>query len=491
MKVEHHELGDALTYCGPFIRLSETPVSYRRRAPLIGEHNKEIFGKDMGLATEKKAVLKQTLSVAKTYSPKSRVVQKIGREVFEGIKVAEFAWAGVGPCSSRYLSDHGATVVKIESHMRLDTLRGASPYVGRPTVDSSMFYGRHNPNKYCVSIDLNHPNGQKLAWKLIMWADIMTESYSPRVMEKWGLDYENVKKVRPDIIYLSSSMQGRGGPHANYTGYGPNGSALSGFSEISGWPDRMPANPHGAYTDYICPRFNGIALIAALVYRRRTGKGQWLEQSQFESSLHFLSPPIMDYIVNKRIMERQGNRLQNAAPHGVFPCKGDDRWVAISIFTDEEWQAFGRAVNSPDWTRKAEFVAMASRKKHEDRLERLIAEWTINHTAEEVESILQSAGIAANVVAKPSDVYENIQLKHRDYFVRLEHTVMGKQAFEPQASYILSKTPRKIIRPSPCLGQHNSYVFKELLGMTDDEIADHIIDGSITTELPGGLKITM
>jgi crotonobetainyl-CoA:carnitine CoA-transferase CaiB-like acyl-CoA transferase len=374
----------------------------------------------------------------------------------------------------------------------MDILRLTSPFVGgKPGINGSMFYGRHGPNKYGISIDLNHPNGRKLAWKLIMWADIMTESFSPRVMRKWGLDYESVSKVRPDIIYLSSSMQGHDGPHAGYVGFGPNACALAGFSEVSGWPDRTPAAPHGAYTDYICPRFGATALIAALEYRRRTGKGQWLEQSQFETALHFFSPPVMDYAINGTIAERQGNRLTQAVPHGVFPCKGDDRWVAIAVFTDEEWRSFCGAIGRPEWIEKAEFLTFSKRKENEHELERLVSEWTVTYTAEQVENILQNNGVAASVVAKPSDVYEDEQLKYRSYFVRLDHPVMGKQAFEPQACFILSKTPREIVMPSPCLGEHNAYVFKELLGMNDDEITEHVIDGSITSELPGGFQMSM
>ena len=158
-----------------------------------------------------------------------------------------------------------------------------------------MFFGRHNPNKYSVSIDLQSKGGKELAWKLIKWADIVTESFSPGTMEKWGLGYEDVKKVRPDIIYLSSSMQGRGGPHSSYAGYGQNACNFSGFTELSGWPDRMPSAPHGAYTDYVCARLSGFALLAALIHRRETGEGQLIEQSQFESSLHFLMPAVMDY----------------------------------------------------------------------------------------------------------------------------------------------------------------------------------------------------
>jgi benzylsuccinate CoA-transferase BbsF subunit len=411
----------------------------------------------------------------------------MSRKVFEGVKVAEFAWIVVGPMTSRYLADHGATVVRIESHSRLDFMRTLTPFTTKkPGIDTSMAYGRYNANKYSVSIDLNHPNGQKLALKFIMWADIVTESFTPKVMKKWGLDYESVRKLRPDIIYLSSSMQGQEGPHANYAALGPHACALCGFTEISGWPDRMAAAPYGPYTDFIAPRFNAAAMIAALEYRRRTGKGQWIEQSQFEASLHFLCPPIMDYLVNGRIAKRKGNRLRYAAPHGIFPCKGDDCWVAIAVFTDEEWRAFCSTIGNPEWTKRTGFATLERRKENEDELEKLVGEWTINYTADHVEAMLQAAGVVANRLAKPSDVFEDPQLEHRNYFVRLEHPEMGRPAFESLACYILSKTPRELTMPSPCLGEHNAYVFKELLGMTDDEIADHIVDGSITTELPGG-----
>lgn len=487
-KVEHPELAESLTYCGPFIRMSETPPVCYRRAPLIGEHNKEIYGKGSVISQKETALMKQSAPVHKTSSKKDVVK----RRVFGGIKVAEFAWVVVGPTTSRYLADHGATVVKIESHNRLDTLRATSPYPsGVPSIDGSMFFGRINTNKYSVSIDLNNPNGRELAWKLIMWADIVTESFSPGTMEKWGLDYESVRKVKPDVIYLSSSMQGRGGPHSSYVGYGPNACALCGFSEVTGWPDQVPSHPHGAYTDYICPRFGATALIAALEYRRKTGRGQWIEQSQFETALHFFSPPIMDYRVNSRIMKRQGNSFDHAAPHGVFPCKGDDRWITIAVFTDKEWQAFCNAAVKPEWVQKTEFATFIKRKKNEDELERLISEWTVNYTADELERLLQSAGVITSIVAKSSDVYKDPQLKHRKYFNIVKHPVIGEPALEPQACYILSKTPREIRMPPPCLGEHNTYVFKELLGMTDDEIAKHIVDGSITTEFLGVVKGSM
>ena len=410
----------------------------------------------------------------------------MSNKAFEGIKIAEFAWVVVGPATSRYFADHGATVVKVESHKRLDTNRINGPFVnGIPTPDGSMFYGKHNPNKYSISIDLQHPKGKELAWKLIKWADIVTESFSPGTMEKLGLGYEDVKKVRPDIIYFSSSMQGRGGPHSSYSGYGQNAVNFCGFTEVTGWSDRLPSPPYGACTDYVSCRFAAFAVLSALAYRRRTGKGQYIDQSQFESSIQFMAVPIMDYQVNGNIMGRNGNRLPTAAPHGVFQCKGDDRWVAISVMNEEQWQKFGQVMGNPALATQKKYATLAQRKKNEEELEKLVNAWTLNYTAEEAEQILQKAGIPSNVVEKPSDIYKDPQIEHRHYFTQLEHPFMGKQKYESQGCFILSKTPRLLDRPSPCLGEHNEYVFKELLKMTDEEIAEHLIKGSITSEFTG------
>jgi len=410
-------------------------------------------------------------------------------KVFEGIKVAEFAWVVVGPSTSRYLADHGATVVKIESHKRLDTNRVNGPFVGGiPTPDGSMFYGKHNPNKYCISIDLQSPGGRKLAWKMIQWADIVTESFSPGTMEKWGLGYEDVKKVKPDVVYFSSSMQGRGGPHSAYAGYGQNAVNFCGFSEVTGWPDRLPSPPYGAYTDYVSCRFAAFSIMAALEYRRRTGKGQYIDQSQFESSIQFFEPPIMDYQINGNILGRNGNRLPGATPHGVYQCQGDDNWIAISVMNEEHWQKFCQVIGKPELATLKEYSALPQRKANEDALDKLVNEWTKNYPAEEAERMLQEAGIPSNIVEKPSDIYLDKQLESRQYFTQLEHSVMGQQKYEAQACFLLSKTPREIYMPSPCVGEHNEYVFKDLIGMSDDEIAEYIIDGSITTEMEGNIS---
>ena len=413
------------------------------------------------------------------------------KSVFAGIKVAEFAWVAVGPQTSRYLADHGATVVRIESHTHFDLSRAISPFPeNKPGLNRSMYYGKYNANKFNASLNLNHHRGPELAWRFINWADIVVESFRPGTMRRWGLDYESVSKVRPDIIYVSTSMQGQSGPYAQYAGFGSMISAVAGSAEISGWPGRMPSPPYGAYSDYFCQRFLATAIIAALEYRDRTGKGQWVEQSQFETSVHMIAPLVMDYSINGRIASRHGNRLSYAAPHGVYPCKGSDRWVAIAVFSDKQWQSLCEVIGNPDWIKEARFKTLLGRKENEDELDNLIAQWTSNHRAEQIEISMQAAGVPANMVEKNSDLFEDAQLEHRKFYVRLNHPEIGTPAYQQQADFILSKTPRQITMPSPCLGEHNEYVYKELLGMTDDEIADHIIDGSITTELPEGFQFT-
>jgi benzylsuccinate CoA-transferase BbsF subunit len=489
VQVDHPELNESLTYCGPFVKLSDTPLRYYRRAPLIGEHNVEILGETKKPSTEEPAILNDNNVLRGTSSHAGSGAFGTKRKVFEGIKVAEFAWVVVGPLSSRYFADHGATVVRIESHTNFELLRGAGPFPNnQPGLDGSMFFGKYNANKYGASLDLKHPGGRELAWRFIEWADIVTESFRPGTMKKWGLDYESVRKVRPDIIYLSTSMQGQQGPSSQFAGTGSLLCALAGFGEISGWPDRMPSPPYGAYSDYFCQRFNSTAVIAALEYRRRTGKGQWIEQSQLETAAQLFSPLVTDYIINGRIAGRDGNRLPHAAPHGVFPCKSEDRWVIIAVFSDREWQSFCSIASELPLLKDPKFGTLAGRKENEDELENLIARWTSTRTVEEIEPLLQKAGVCAHRVATNSDLFEDPQLNHRNYFVKLDHPVMGRPAYSQQAHYILSKAPREITMPSPCLGEHNEYVYKELLGLSDDEIAQHIVDGSITTQLPEGFQ---
>ena len=398
----------------------------------------------------------------------------------EGIKVADFTQAAAGPVTTKMLANYGATVVKVETHTRLDNSRTASPFKGPPSVDGSGYFANFNSGKYSISFNLRKPKGKEVALKLISWADVVTENFAAGAMERLGLDYESVKRIKPEIIYWSNCQLGHSGPLANYRGFGHQSAALSGMFHISGWPDRNPSPPYGAYTDFITPYFAVTFILASLSYRRRTGKGLYLDQSQYESALQFIAPPIMDYQVNKRILGRDGNHLPYAAPHGVYRCQGEERWVAIAVFTDDEWMAFCKAIGSQKWTGDAKFNTLSGRKKNEEELDKLIGRWTIEQTAEEIEALLQKAGVCAHVVESAADLFEDPQLKHRKHFQYAEHAFIGRHAYDAPSAR-LSKTPWKM-GPGPCIGQHNEYVLKELLGYSDDDIADLLIEGAMTTD---------
>ena len=398
----------------------------------------------------------------------------------EGLKVANFSWVGVGPTGIRYLACWGATVVRVESHRWPDTTRLMLPFKdGITHVNNAPWFADINVSTYGVSIDLTRPNGLDIAWRLIKWADVMAESFTPGTMKKLGLDYQNVSKVRPDIIYMSTSQMGQTGPLAKFAGFGYHAAAIAGFTHLTGWPDRPPTPVAAAFADPLSSRFVATSILAALEYRRRTGRGQYLEVSQLEAAIQHLAPVIMDYQVNGRSMNRSGNSLPYAAPHNVYPCKGDDRWCVITVFNDAQWKALCE-VTGQEKLREPHFASLLSRKESEKELDKLIGEWTINRTAQEIETSLQAAGVPCHVVATMKDTFEDIQMKHRGYLHKLKHPVIGYHSYHGQG-FKLSKT-KGTWRAGPTLGEHNELVFKEFLGMTDEEIADALAEGGITTD---------
>lgn len=405
----------------------------------------------------------------------------VGKLALEGIKVADFTWVVVGPATTKYLADQGATVVHVESHTRPDPIRVSAPFKdGVPGIDRSGYFTYNNSSKYGISLDLNKPRGQEIGQKLIAWADVVVENFRPGAMHRWGLDYDMVNQTRPDIVYLSASMQGQYGPYSTLPGLGPLANAFAGIYHLSGWPDRGPAAVWGPYTDFVSPRFAVAAIMAALHYRRKTGKGQHIDISQVETVTHLFAPLVMDYTVNRRVANRDGNHLAWAAPHGIYPCKGEDHWCAIGVFTDEDWCAFTRIIGETAWATDPRFASLSTRKEHEEELDRLVGAWTVQYTAEQVEAMMQSAGIAASTVENSRDLFEDPQLKHRGSLHYMEHPVIGRHAYGRPA-FRLSKTPDRQ-SAAPALGQHNEYVCKQILGLSDDEIAQLLVDRVLTTE---------
>ena len=404
------------------------------------------------------------------------------KQVFEGVKVADFSWAAVGPQVGRTLAEHGATVIRIESHHRPDVVRVALPFRDNiPGINRSSYYAMLNTNKYCIALDLSKLEGKKIARKLIGWADVVNESFTPGTMKKLGLNYEEAKKIKQSIIYCSTCSQGQYGPHASLGVYGRQTAPLCGFSVLTGDPDREPVMLYDAYTDYITPWYLIINLVAALDRRRKTGEGIYLDHSQYEAALSFLAPAILDYTVNGRIANRMGNRECRAAPHGAYPCRGDDRWVAIAVFTDEEWTSFCEVVGNLEWTSDPKFASLSGRKRSEGELDRLVGEWTVNYTAEQVMTLMQAKGVPAGVVQTTEDLFNDPQLKHREHFVFLEHKEIGRHAYHNEATRF-TQTPPRFWKAAPCLGEDNEFVYKQILGLTDDEISDLLAEGVITTE---------
>lgn len=407
-------------------------------------------------------------------SEKMRVEKK---GIFEGLKVVAFGWAVVGPLSMKYLADHGATVIRVETGERACTLRTSPPYKEKKGVDNSGYFNHLNTNILSFSLNMAHPEALGVAKRLISNADVLMENFAPGIIERWGLDYDEVKKIKPDIIMLRQSGFGSYGPYSRMSAFGMILTSLTGIPNSIGWPDREPL-PVGvaAYTDYIAPRFAMAALIAALDYRRKTGKGQLLEVSQLESAIQFIIPSVLDSISNDREPSRKGNSNPYASPHGVFPCKGDDRWCTIAIFTDKEWKNLCGIIGDNEYIKDPRFNILFNRKKNEAEIYREIAGWTITQTAEEVMHRLQSAGIAAGVVKNAEDIYNDPQLRHRDLFWPIEHSEMGVFT-HLGTSFVLSKTPARPRRPSPRMGEHTEMVCTKILNMPDREFVDLVQAG--------------
>jgi len=400
------------------------------------------------------------------------------RRPLEGIRVADFSWFGAGPIYTENLANHGAQVIRVESQAHIDGLRLAHPMPeGKYTFNVSGFYNNYNASKLSFTLNMKHPKALDVALRLVAVSDIVAENYTPGTLEKWGLTYQKLQEVKPDIILVREPMQGSDGPHANFAGFGAVISPLAGISHLSGSPKRVPVGLGTNYTDYVInPGHAAIATLAALHYRNRTGKGQLIEVAQIESSVCVVGTAILDYAVNGRVQNRQGNRLPYATPHGAYRCRGDDCWCVIAVFNDDQWQAFCQAIGDPQWCHEERFASLQGRKENEDELDRLVEGWTSTRTAEEVMESLQAAGVAAGVVQNARDVLENDpHLKERGYYVYLDHPEAGRTAYDGPG-FRLCKTPGRL-RPAPMLGEHTERVCKEVLQMDDEEMAQLVIEG--------------
>jgi len=417
----------------------------------------------------------------------------------EGIRITDIGTALAIPVATKFLADYGAEVIKVESFSHLDSAR-VGPYtdneIGEKYWERGVPYMTANANKLDIALDLNKPRGKEIFKELVRRSDVVTENFPPRVMKNFGLDYPVLKEVKPDLIMISSSGYGQTGPWMNYGAYGWGLEPMSGISQVTGYQEGLPLRSSIPYNDYLGAMNAVVLIMAALEYRRNTGKGMYIDFSQYEVGVFAVGETILDYSMNQRVQTRMGNRHPSMAPHGCYRCSGNDKWVVIAVSSDEEWQALCQAMGNPAWAKDEKFADALSRWKNQDELDRLIEEWTTTQDHYEVMRVLQAAGVPAGAVLNGKEQALDPHLKERDYYWVHKHPVVGTRALAGPWSK-LSKTPAIMRMPPPTLGQHNEQVLSELLGMSKEEIAELASEGIISTkpvgeaELPPGYMPVM
>ena len=390
------------------------------------------------------------------------------------VKILDFMWVMAGPAATRVLADYGAQIVRVESANRVETARTLQPFVddvGGP--DNSGLFNNMNADKLGITLDLSKPESRDVVHDLVRWADVVTESFSPKAMRNWGLGYDELRKIKPDLIMASSCLFGQSGPLSSFAGYGTMGAAMSGFYDMTGWPDREPAGCFGAYTDYVSPRLLATALLAALDHRLATGEGQYIDLSQAEASINFLTPALLDYGVNGRLAPRPGNDHAGMFPHAIFPAAGDDRWVAVACEDDSQWRTLAGEIGAPDDLLE---LGLDARRARRDDIDRLIGDWTRTRSPGDIQDHLQRLGVAAHQVQNGDTCPDDPQLVHRDHFRQVAHDVHGTVWIEG-TRFQLSRTPADIRAGGPTYGQHTFEVLEEVLGYDGDRIAELAVAG--------------
>jgi benzylsuccinate CoA-transferase BbsF subunit len=389
-----------------------------------------------------------------------------------GITVADFTWIGAGSYTTKILADFGADVIKIESAERLDTLRDAKPFQGGIRgVNRSGYFADRNSSKRSVTLNLKTEEGRALARRIVEGSDVVANNFTPGTMEKFGLGYEAVRALRKDIVYIAMSMHGQDGPEAKYLGYGLTMGAVTGLHHLCGLPDQEPAGTGTNFPDHVPnPSHAAFAILAALRHRRRTGEGQFIDVAQIEPTIALLGPAVMDYTTNGRVAGRVGNQHIAAAPHGVYPARGDDRWIAISAPTDAAWRSLLQVLEDPALAQDARFATATARWDHRAALDAALGRVTAQHDALELAQRLQQRGVAAGPVQDAADVLQrDPQLRARGHWVHLDHPEMGRTVYNA-LPFRMSRTPGYPNRPAPLLGQHTDEVLRDRLGLAQSEI---------------------
>jgi crotonobetainyl-CoA:carnitine CoA-transferase CaiB-like acyl-CoA transferase len=417
----------------------------------------------------------------------------------EGVRIIDLTWLQVGPQATRILATFGAQVIRVEWRGRgaIDFLRyfqpfapdhatpgggrvqGAAPSHGiRGNYNRGAYFNNTNPGKYGVTLNLNHSKGRELLKRMVRDANALCENFSPSQMDKWGLGYEDLRAVNPRLIYMRTTGMGKAGTYKDYVSYGPTAQAFSGLTFLSGLPEpHQPAGWGYSYLDHSPGYFGAMLLMAALRRQRAEGLGAYIDMSQTETGLMLSGTSIVEYQLTGRKTPRYGNRMpyQQWAPHGAFRCAGEDHWIALSIQSDKQWQGLVAEMGAPSWALKQKFATASSRIANQDELEVKLTTFTCEQERYDLMARLQARAIPAGVVQKAADRFDrDPQLKARGYFVELPHSEIGCWPIEGFPAK-LSASPASVGgltgRAAPKLGEDNDFVYREIFGLSADELA--------------------
>ena len=450
LELDHEALGKVRLLGAPF-KLSETPGGPTSSAPLLGADTQEVLA---GLRAE---------------APSEPVIANNGARPLQGLRVANFGWVWAGPVVGQTLNFLGAEVYKVESNVRVDMTRTLPPFGGGESGPN-----RSLSNHACwagngsVTIDFKSEEGLALARQLIMESDVVIENFGPGVMDKIGLGYEEMKKHKADLVMLSMQGAGAYGPLMNTRTYGLSLTSLTGLDSLNGYVDGPPLPVENAYSDPFTGIFGAFAVVSALNHRDKTGTGQYIDFSQQEAVMQMVGPAFMDYAMNGRVAGPIGNKHPRAiaAPHGVFPCAGDDRWISIAVEEESEWQALVAAMGSPHWAESPEFISLQGRLDHIEMLHEQMALYTQDRDDRELTAKLQAVGVAAAPVLNVGDLLHDPHFKARNTFIEVDHPLGFRETI--YGSYVkLSHSP-VTVKPGPVIGQDNEYVFRKVLGLSVD-----------------------
>jgi len=434
----------------PVINFSGGPDYILQGAPSPGEHNEKVFRTVQGAGPAKINKVKD---------------QPEGKLPLEGVRILDFTWMLAGPYATRLLADFGAEVIKIQSKK---TATGAEQ-------NDTGYFATWNRNKLGVTLDLSRPEARGIVMDLVKKCDVLMENFTPRVMDNWGLNYDQLKTVKQDLVMVSLSGFGHSGPWREFAALGPTVQALSGLTALTSYESGAPTGLGFAYADHISGLYAALAAVAALRRRDASGAGSYIDISEYEATCSLLGPELLDYFANGRVAGPAPNRPlgRMAAPYGCYQCRGEDRWIAIAVFSDEEWDSLCRVMGNPEWTRLGKFLSMQDRWDNFEELDGNVAEWTARHESERLVEQLQAAGIAAAVVNDARDLARDLHLKERGFFIDLMHPVLGKIRSDGNPIK-MSGTPASFKKASPLLGEDNRYVFRDILGMDEERFKSYL-----------------